>query len=147
MVKKLGWRLLTFMMVTMMGVCFVSCGDDDDDDTGGKSAEELIVGTWANEDNETMEFKADGTCTYEKVQNVVLFEMKERKTGKYTIKDDKLTTKWTKFETWNPASKSWMETTGDKNAVVTTFSISKKKLTFTEENGKKIEKPVVLTKK
>ncbi|MCR4700817.1 MAG: hypothetical protein K5757_07725 [Bacteroidaceae bacterium] len=43
--KKLGCRLLTFMMVTMMGVCFASCGDDDDDDTGGKKLESPIVYT------------------------------------------------------------------------------------------------------
>jgi len=36
---------------------------------------------------------------------------------------------------------------GSKETSSMTISMSKKKLTFTEENGKKIEKPVVLTKK
>lgn len=31
--KKIFWNLLTFMMVAMVSVCFVSCGGDDEDES------------------------------------------------------------------------------------------------------------------
>lgn len=48
--KKYFWSLLTFVMVTMLSVGFVSCGDDDDDggNSGGDNTTTTlnIVGTW-----------------------------------------------------------------------------------------------------
>ena len=64
------------------------------------------------------------------------------------LKDNKLTMSWTKFEQGMPLSDdTWFDMEGSKETSSMTISMSKKKLTFTEENGKKIEKPVVLTKK
>ncbi|MBQ7422344.1 MAG: hypothetical protein IJV27_09430 [Prevotella sp.] len=39
--KKFFWNLLTFMLVAMLSVSFVSCSSDDDD-----SVDNSIVGTW-----------------------------------------------------------------------------------------------------
>lgn len=51
--KKYLWRLMTIMMVAMMSVSFVACGDDDNDEdvNGGNGGNEVagtfsIIGTW-----------------------------------------------------------------------------------------------------
>ena len=43
--KKSLWSLLTIVMVAMLNVCFVSCGNDDDDEGATKSVANL-VGLW-----------------------------------------------------------------------------------------------------
>ncbi len=42
--KKIFMSLLSIMMVAMLSVCFVSCGDDDDDNNP-------LVGTWYYSEN------------------------------------------------------------------------------------------------
>ncbi|MBQ3770521.1 MAG: hypothetical protein IJT89_08960 [Bacteroidaceae bacterium] len=149
-VKNLFWSVLTFMVVALMGMSFASCGSDDDDDEVTNPAE-AIVGTWQGENDEgglTYVFNADGKCTLVSEKNAVLFKVKTRKSGTYVLKDNKLTMSWTKFEQGMPLSDdTWFDMEGSKETSSMTISMSKKKLTFTEENGKKIEKPVVLTKK
>ncbi|MDE6416711.1 MAG: hypothetical protein K2K68_06780 [Duncaniella sp.] len=67
-------KKLKFLAFLMMGIvaCFglTSCGDDDDDEPGDESS---VVGTWVakyyddsegcGNVTETLEFKADGTCS------------------------------------------------------------------------------------
>ena len=60
MAKKYFWSLLTLMMVAMLSVGFVSCGDDDDEDNAS------IVGTWvgySNGEYVTYQYNSDGTGT------------------------------------------------------------------------------------
>ena len=74
-VKNLCWSVLTFMVVALMGMSFVSCGSDDDDDEVTNPAE-AIVGTWQGENDEaalTYVFNADGKCTLVSEKNAVLF--------------------------------------------------------------------------
>ena len=52
--KKSIFNLMTILMVAMMSICFVSCGDDDDDDNNG------IAGTWVD-DYTIMELGKDGS--------------------------------------------------------------------------------------
>lgn len=45
--KDYLWRLLSIVMVAMLSVSFVSCGDDDDDDvTSGSELIDKLQGTW-----------------------------------------------------------------------------------------------------
>lgn len=48
MKKKYLLNLLTFMMVTIVSIGFVSCGDDDDDGNQ-KDSTVSIVGTWRHD--------------------------------------------------------------------------------------------------
>ena len=43
--KKYYWSLLTVVMMAVMSVGFVSCGDDDDEPGSGSNS--TLVGTWA----------------------------------------------------------------------------------------------------
>jgi hypothetical protein len=45
--KNYLWSLLTIMMLAVLSVGFVSCGDDDDDEiTGGSELVDKLQGTW-----------------------------------------------------------------------------------------------------
>ena len=45
--KNYLWSLLTIMMLAVLSVGFMSCGDDDDDEiTGGSELVDKIQGTW-----------------------------------------------------------------------------------------------------
>ena len=54
------------MMVSMLSVGFVSCGDDDDDESNFSGSG--VVGTWSGSDDDgeylTVTFKKDGTGTW-----------------------------------------------------------------------------------
>jgi len=63
----LNW--ITILMVAIVSVCFVSCGDNDDDDDGGGNS---LVGSWTcsnhyidrvsfNNGTDTYTFKSNGT--------------------------------------------------------------------------------------
>ena len=65
MKKKSIWQLLIIVMVAMVSMAFVSCGNDDDDLTMSNS----IVGTWEWVDDEgdyyaRIIFQKDGTGTW-----------------------------------------------------------------------------------
>ena len=51
--KSYLWNLLSVMMIVMLSLSYVSCGDDDEEDSG-------IAGTWVN-DYKTMQLGRDGS--------------------------------------------------------------------------------------
>ena len=67
--KKFQFRVLAMIMMALVCVGFVSCGDDDDDDGLANLDEtsQLIVGSWYRNSSYgtySWQFNADGTCEY-----------------------------------------------------------------------------------
>lgn len=64
--KKNLFNWLTILMVAIVSVGFVSCGDDDDDEEGGPVS---LVGTWSlnfgTEDYCLLSFYTNGTVKYQ----------------------------------------------------------------------------------
>ena len=54
MIKKNLWRLMAILMVAMLSVGFVSCGDDDDEDGPSGSS---LTGTWKETYYQETEYK------------------------------------------------------------------------------------------
>ena len=130
-VKNLCWSVLTFMVVVLMGMSFASCGSDDDDDVK-KEEVSAIVGTWQGTKNkmaETLLFNSDGTCSEESVLEVGSYQLKNRQTGTYIEKDDKIIITFDKFEEWDPTKGKWYDVEKDKETVEMTYSKTDNKIT------------------
>ena len=69
MKKNFLWSMLSFVMVAMLSVGFVSCGDDDDDTKTEEVTSASILGSWSYTEirsdthyiSETYTFNEDGT--------------------------------------------------------------------------------------
>lgn len=47
--KKIIVNKMTFIMVSLLSLCFLSCGDDDDDNNNEEQSSTSIIGTWRND--------------------------------------------------------------------------------------------------
>ena len=84
MSKKINLRVTAIMMVAIVSIGFVSCGDDDEKVENGVS----LVGTWSlNFDGGSclLIFSQDGTCNYQEYDHG---KWETPKTYKYTYKDN-----------------------------------------------------------
>lgn len=65
MKKHYFYNMLTILMVALTSFSFASCGDDDDDEQGGGSgSQNVLVGSWRQEEGSdyiTWTFNNDGT--------------------------------------------------------------------------------------
>lgn len=83
--KKTLFQLMAVMLMAMMAVSFVSCGDDDDDNGngngGGGTAANSLVGTWSRSystydgtsSKETYTFNNNGSGTYKNAYQTASF--------------------------------------------------------------------------
>lgn len=82
MMKKDLLKWMTILMVVIVNVGFVSCGDDDDDEKGGNVS---LVGTWSlnfgPNDYCLLTFNQNGTVKYQEYDNG---EWEEDDTYNYT---------------------------------------------------------------
>lgn len=104
--KKFLMSMLSIMMVALLSVGFVSCGDDDEEIDYSKA----IVGTWQYEDSEmtdVISFFSSGKCSEEINVKGSSPAIKMRYEGNFLVTEKSLVLNWSKRVGWNPISNDW----------------------------------------
>lgn len=89
--KSVFYKLMAIMMVAMLSVSFVSCGDDGNN--GGSATDSALIGTWQRirEDNslsnDVLIFTSSGYMYNKDLNDDGTYEEKKTETYKYKIVD------------------------------------------------------------
>ncbi|MBR1668249.1 MAG: hypothetical protein IJ693_08220 [Bacteroidaceae bacterium] len=131
MKKNYLWSMLTTVMVAMLSIGFVSCGDDDDDNGGGTSGgSSALVGTWYSIISEGWEYE-DGELTGHwkdlSATSTRVYEVQNgRETGQYHDYSSGDEAEWE--ETTFTQDGKWTSTNEDGETTTGTYTVSNGKI-------------------
>ena len=114
-------RMIRFLMMVGLVVGVVGCGDDDNP---VKSNQDLLVGTWLDEDGDSITFRSDGTFvdweedegTWSLVGDQLTIEFNDEDYGSGTVTLNSVTD--TEFSVTDEDGERWVNTRQIGTAVI-----------------------------